>query len=589
MRLTELLHDKSLLWRALILVAACFLVYSPAIEAGFIWDDDRYVTENPLLRAPDGLWRIWFTTDSPSQYFPLTYTSFYFEYACCGLDATVYHVTNILLHGFNAVLVWLLLRRLSSPGAWLAAAIFAVHPVQVESVAWVTERKNLLMALFSLLSLLAWCDFVERTTERRPAGWTYAFSLLFFAFALAGKSTACTLPAALVLTLWLRNVRVDARRWLQIAPFVALGLASGLLAIWWEHDHQGTGATDLGMDRLDSLLVASRGVWFYLGKIAWPVNLAFSYPKWSLDPGQVWQWTWLVACVVAATTMYFARRKLGKGPIAALVFFVATLSPMLGFVPLYTFLYTYVADHYQYFACLGPIALVAALVQRTSRLDPRGRVPVVLGAAILLSLGVSTFRQSRAYESAETLWLDTLAKNQDSWMACNNLGATYSQGGRYEDAIRAYERALDLMPASERGSGSDGGLENVLHGTELSESVARNRGFAPAHYNLGVAYGKMGRFEDAVRSYEAAIRVNPRNAAAYSNLGSTLAKLGRYEEARAAARNALALEPELIEASFNLGAASALLGDGQAAMEQYEHLKSVAPGTAQRLLELLRR
>src|SRR5256714_9485794 len=223
---------------ALVLVVTTILAYQPAWHGGFIWDDDAYITNNELLTAPDGLRRIWFSLDSPSQYFPLVYTMFRFEHAWWGLSPTGYHVVNILLHIANALLLWRLLVRLHVPGAWLAGAIFAFHPVQVESVASITERKNVLMGFFFLLTLLAWLAFVDERTKRP---WTfYVLALILYILALSAKTTACTLPAALFLILWLQKKPISWKRIFQIVPFVVLGLAMGSLAIWWERSHQGT-------------------------------------------------------------------------------------------------------------------------------------------------------------------------------------------------------------------------------------------------------------------------------------------------------------------------------------------------------------
>ncbi len=249
----------------LLLIAATVLVYQQAWHAGFIWDDDVYVTENKLLTAPDGLKRIWFSLESPSQYFPLVYTSFRLEHALWGLHPAGYHWVNILLHAANALLVWRLLVVLRVRGAWLAAAIFALHPVHVESVAWITERKNVLMGLFFLLALLAWVKFVEASSRQR---WKfYGLALVFYALALFSKTTACTLPAALLLILWLKGTRIDWRRLAQVVPFVVLGIGMGLVTVWWERYHQGTQGELFQIGLPERILVACRALWFYAGKL----------------------------------------------------------------------------------------------------------------------------------------------------------------------------------------------------------------------------------------------------------------------------------------------------------------------------------
>src|SRR5881296_231737 len=206
----------------LLLAVVTIFAYRPAWNGGLLWDDDVYITNNELLTAPDGLRRIWFSLDSPSQYFPLVYSTFRIEYALWGLNPTGYHWVNLLLHVANAMLVWRLLACLKVPGAWLAGAIFALHPVQVESVAWITERKNVLMGFFFLLTLLAWVAFVDQRTKQP---WRfYALALVLYVLALSAKSTACTLPAALLLILWLQKRPITKQRLIKIVPFVILGI-----------------------------------------------------------------------------------------------------------------------------------------------------------------------------------------------------------------------------------------------------------------------------------------------------------------------------------------------------------------------------
>ncbi len=246
---------------ALFLGLATVMTYRLVWHGGFIWDDDRYVTHNHLLTAPDGLRRIWFSLDAPSQYFPLAYTVLRIERSLWDLQPAGYHWVNIFLHLGNALLVWRILLRLKVPGAWLAAGIFALHPVQVESVAWISELKNVVMGFFFLLTLLAWIEYVDETGERRP--FFYAAALVFYLLALFAKSTACTLPAALLLILWLKKKPIGRRAFFEIVPFVGLALGIGLVAVWWEKYHQGTRML-VSLAPVDRLLIASRAVWFYL-------------------------------------------------------------------------------------------------------------------------------------------------------------------------------------------------------------------------------------------------------------------------------------------------------------------------------------
>ena len=308
----------------LMLAVVTILAYQPAWNGGFIWDDDVYVTNNELLTAPDGLRRIWFSLDAPSQYFPLVYTTFRIEHALWGLNPSGYHWVNLLFHIANALLVWRLLVCLKVPGAKMAGAIFALHPVQVESVAWITERKNVLMGFFFLLTLLAWIAFVDERTKRP---WRfYVLALVLYVLALSAKTTACTLPAALLLILWLGKKPINWRRLLEIAPFFLLGLGMGLIAVWWERYHQGMRAAVFVLGPIERILLASRAVWFYLGKLIWPSNLTFIYPQWNIAPGHALDYVWLLAGAGLCALIYFAKRYVGRGVEVAAAFFLATLA-----------------------------------------------------------------------------------------------------------------------------------------------------------------------------------------------------------------------------------------------------------------------
>ncbi len=551
------LPSGNLLW-GLLLAAATVLVYQQAWHAGYIWDDDAYVTENKLLTAPDGLRRIWFSLESPSQYFPLVYTSFRLEYALWGLHPEGYHWVNILLHVANALLIWRLLAALRVPGAWLAAAIFALHPVQVESVAWITERKNVLMGFFFLLALLAWVKFVEASSRQR---WKfYGLAFVFYALALFSKTTACTLPAALLLILWLKEKRINWSRLVQIAPFVALGIGMGLVTLWWERYHQGTQGELFAIGLPERFLVASRALWFYAGKLLWPGNLVFSYPRWTISAGKPLEYVWLLATVSLAALIYFARRHLGRGPEIAALFFGATLSPVLGFIMLYTFRYSFVADHYQYLASIGPLALAAAGI--TGAFDLLGKRKRFLQGAfygtLLVSLGLLSWRQCAMYSDSDTLWWTTISKNPDSWMAHNNIAISLAHKGRVQEAIDHYDKALELNPGY--GEAHYNLANSLLLLGRVEEAVAHyekaleiNPNNARAHYNLAAVLVRSGRMDAALDHYNKVLEIDPNHAAAHNNLGAAFVRLGREDEAVAHFLKALELRPNSAETHYNLG------------------------------------
>ena len=576
---------------ALALVLATALAYHPVWHAGFIWDDDAYVTHNPLLTAPDGLRRIWFSLDSPSQYFPLTYTTFYLERVFWGLNPAGCHGINLLLHSANALLAWRLLARLRLAGAWLAAALFALHPVQVESVAWITERKNVLMVFFFLLALLAWAKFIDETTKRT---WRfYSLALSFYALALSAKTTACTLPAALLLILWLKKMPIGWRRLAQVAPFVVLGVGMGLVTVWWERYRQGTLGSPFSVGPVERVLISSRALWFYAGKLLWPADLTFSYPRWTISASDPSAYGWLLATAALVVLIWRAQRWLGRGVAVAMVFFAVTLSPVLGFIMLYTFRYSFVADHYQYLACLGPLALAAAGIERVWGWAVRRDLILkpMFCAVLLAILGALTWVQCGQYADVETLWRTTLAKNPGSWMAHNNLGNVLRDQGRVVEAIEHYQKALDLQPDYAMAHNNLGNA--LLDQGKVVEAVAHFRkaldiqpAYAEAHNNLGNALFRQGHQDEAIAQYREALEIAPENAAALSNLGSALAMKGAGQDAIAQYRKALKIRPHDATINNNLGRSLLLNGELDEAMLCFEKSATLSPDPLARWSDL---
>jgi protein O-mannosyl-transferase len=570
---------------AVLLVSAVVVAYHPAWNAGFIWDDDIYVTGNRLLSEPGGLWRLWFSLNAPSQYFPLTYTVFWLERALWGFNPAGYHWVNILLHAVNAVLVWRLLRRLALPGAWLAAALFALHPVQVESVAWVTELKNILSLLFCLLAMFAWVEFVEERS--RPSWRWFVLALATYALALLSKSTACTLPATLLLVLWLKRTPLNRVSVVQVLPFLALGLGMGVLAMWWERYHQGTHGQIFALGPVERLLVASRAIWFYAGKLAWPTNLAFSYPRWTINATDPLAYAWLAACVGFAGILGFYRRAVGRGVVTAVLFFAASLSPMLGFIMLYTFRYAFVADHYQYVASIGPAALTAAGLSRWlgTVSGPQRFVGPVLCATLLCTLAVLTWRQSATYTNLETLWRATLSVNPGSPLAHNNLGNTLIEDGKADEAITHFQIALknraDLAETHNNLGNAllrKGELDAAL--AQFQQALELAPGLAGTHNNLGALLLEKDQLDEGIAHYRRAVQIDPSFEEAHKNLGLVLLQHGRAEEAAVELDRALELRPELATAHNGLGLIQLQRGQVEAALAHFQRAAELRPDLA---------
>ncbi len=563
-------RPRRVLLLAAILVAAVFFAYKPAWNAGFIWDDDIYVTHNRLLTAPDGLKRIWMTTDSPSQYFPLVYTALRVERSAWGLNSTGYHLVNIGLHAANALLLWMLLRRLRVPGAWLAAALFALHPVQVESVAWVTELKNVLSFFFCLLAGLAWSEFLEDGANL----WLFYFAALAFeALALFAKTTACTWPVGLLVIVAIKGQPVNSRRIRQIVPFFVLGLAMGLVSVWWERHHQFATGDIFKVGIAGRFLIASHAIWFYLGKLIWPSHLAFSYERWHIDPRQLAQYLWLLAALGAASALWFAHRAVKL----AAVYYVLMLGPLLGFIMNYSFRYSFVADHYQYMACAGPLILLAAAIDRAGSLfgeTKRNALCVIL----LTTLGVLTWRQCLQYKDSEALWRATLRSTPSSTIARNDLAAALLDQHRDAEAAELSRQTLK-MDAGNAVAENNLGLALLEEGhadeaaPHLQHAVALSPNLPSPYYNLGRICLQQHRYDAAITNFQTAIRLQPDYPEAFCNLGFALLQTGQIAPAIANYETSVALDPNYSLAHNDLG--SIRLRQGQT-NEALAHFKIAA-------------
>ncbi len=575
---------------ALVLAVLTFVAYQPVWHAGFIWDDDHYVTENRALRSLDGLQGIWSKPGTTVQYYPLVFTSFWVEHQFWRLQPLGYHLVNVLLHALNAILLWRVLRRLQIPGAWWAAAIFALHPVTVESVAWITERKNVLSCLFYLLAVLAYLRFRPLTGTRATGAMDWRFYPLVVGFslcALLSKTVTCSLPAVLLLVVWWKTGRVGKRDALALAPLFILGAALAWMTMGMEK-RAGAVGEEWALSSVQRCLVAGRALWFYAGKLVWPRQLTFIYPHWDIDAGVWWQYAFPVAAVAVLVALWRLRSRVGRGPLVAVLCFGGTLVPALGFFDVYPFRYSYVADHFQYMACIGLIALaVGAGATISQRGGPRGRaVGSLVGAVVLLALGVGTWQQAHVYQNLETLWGDTLAKNPGSWMAHTNLSILLCQEGRTEEAIWHCEQALRIRPNYANGH-NNLGMALVQAGRpeeairQYEQALKINPEFAMAENNLGACLIRLGRVQEAIRQFEQALRITPDDAEAQNNLGNALLQDGKLQDAIWHYEQALRLKPDFTVAQNNLGMAFAREGRMQEAMEHWEQALRIKPNFAE--------
>lgn len=556
------------------LLAAVVVTYLPALRAGFIWNDADYVTAPPL-QGGDGLVRIWTEPGATEQYYPLLHSAFWLEHQLWGDRAVGYHLANVLQHVLAAYLLSRVLRQLRVPGAWLTAYVFALHPVAVESVAWISEQKNTLSTALGLAAAWLYLRFAAAGGRGR-----YLLGTAVFLAALLSKSTAAVIPAALLVALWWREGRLRWADALPLLPWIAAGGAFGLFTAWVERRYIGADGPEFALDAVRRLLLAGRIPWFYLGKLVWPGDLIFIYPRWDVDPASLGQWLY-VAATVGVLAACFRWRARSRAPLAVALLFGGMLFPVLGFLNVYAFIYSFVADHWQYLPMTAPLALGAALLTRTlARLPAPGRVASVV--LLLGTLATLSWRQCGQYRNLETFYRELIAANPACWMARHNLATLLRETGRRDEARRQLEQALAARPELPRTLHSlaifareDGQLARAL---ELDQrAVALDPRSSKVHDHLGVVLRELRRPAEAWSHHERALELDPQAADAWTHAGMTLRDLERLPEALRHFEQAVALAPAMVPARLNLALTLSQLGRYGEAMRHYEEARRLDP------------
>ncbi|HEY1602989.1 MAG TPA: tetratricopeptide repeat protein [Pirellulales bacterium] len=616
-----------------LLILLALVTYAPIVRAAFIWDDESYVTENQTLRTTQGLSRIWFDTSAVKQYYPLVHSSFWLEYHLWGLHPLGYHMVNVLLHATSAILFWRLLVRLGVPGAFLAAAIFAVHPVEVESVAWVTERKNVLSLMLALVSLHCYLRFapasdVAQPESRRTSDRTrwYAAAFVLFFGALLSKTVVVSLPAVLLVMYWWKRGRIAWPDLPPLVPFFAVGIGMGLLTVWLEKNNVGAAGKEWDFSFFQRLLIAGRALWFYAAKLAWPNALAFFYPRWDVDGHAWWQYLFPLAAVVTLLGLWAVRQRIGRGALAAALIFAGVLVPALGFFNVYPFRYSFVADHFQYHASLALIALgAAAATVAVRKVQPGARAAAPYAAGLLVvALSAMAFCQTLVYRDVESLYHDTIAKNPHGWTAYSNLGVYVEMQGRHDEALELLQKAYELRPSDpvmitnyghiRRKLGEQNGfgpgeldeLKQIFEEAlalqpdyvaarrglafvllfqerypdarkEFQESLTGNTSDADSYVGIGYSFFAEGDNNQAERCFHEAIRLNPFCPDAYRRLGLLRVKQGHILEAIALLRQCLTILPIYTDVNFDLGTLLADQKDYPNAAEEFRRVVARRP------------
>ena len=561
--------------------------YYPAVLGSFVWDD-RAFTEAAPVREPSGLWQIWF---SPSEiqgeghYWPLTYTTFWLDHRLWGFAPAGFHVVNVLLHVANVVLLWRLLLRLAVPGAWMIAALFAVHPVHVEAVAWVIGRKDLLATLLYLSAARAWLRFLEEPHPSRQYT-CYGLSLALFAAGLLCKSIGITLPVALLICRWWRQCRVSWIDLRRVAPFFAVGL--GFAAADLSYYREDIATWIAHYSPVERVLLATHALWFYLGKLLWPTGLAVIYPHWEVNVADPLAWGYVAAAVAVVAALWFLRHRIGRGPLAGVLFFAVTLSPVLGFVNYGYMQFSFVADRYQYLAGIGPLAVIigAAAWGLTKLSETAGKGALCLALAVLALLGTLTWRQASIYRDEITFFNHVISHNPTARNAHLNLGKALFESGRREEGLAAIRTELKLRPDFFKAHYSAGLMFMHLGRLDESEKHLRralelNPNNRDVQYSAGLTLSMLERPGEAEHHYRRALQIDPHHFLAHAGLGGALLHLGRLDESERHLRRALELNPRYPAAILNLAALQLRQKGYEEALALYRSAVEIASDNAE--------
>jgi tetratricopeptide (TPR) repeat protein len=576
------------IFQVLTIAAAVLWIYQPALRGDWLWDDDVAITANSITQSPTGLWSIWFEPGRELDYYPVVASVQWIQWHLWGMDTLGYHVTNVFLHFVGALLVWRLLSKFKLRFAWLGGLIFAIHPVQVESVAWIAELKNTLSLPPILLAMCVWIDFDERGKPK-----DYWLALGLFLVAMLCKLSVILFPLVILLYAWWRRGRIGWKDLKLSAPFFGVSLVLALITIGsgiWEQrfNHTDPSAIPVGglLARLDA---AGLSLSFYFSKSFLPVNLLPIYPKWTVDPSSPIQFLpWLVLGGVM-WWLWTKRHGWGRHVLLGLGFFLINLAPCPGFIPDPTndMAFAWVVDHFLYLPIIGLIGLtVAALGQIGNQLPaPFRACSIGLLAVIMTLLTLESHRHAKIFVNAETLWGYTLRHNPEAWLAHNNLGDVLLEKDRLPEAMEQFEEALRVNPDYAEAHSN---LGNALLQTgqlpeameQFEEALRIKPDYADAHYNLGNTLLKTGRLPDAMEQFGLALQIKPDYAEAHNNLGFALFQTGRVPEAMEHYEQALRIDSHNASAHYNLGLALLQTGQLPEAREQFEQALEIKPDDA---------
>ncbi len=551
-------------WRSVLAGAAlCGLIvatFFPATQGGFVWDDAAFTTVEPV-QSLSGIWKIWFQSGTlihEGHYWPILYTTFWLEHKLWGFDPLYFHSFNLVLHAVATLLLWQLLVRMEVLGAWLAAAVFAVHPLHVESVAWVIGRKDMLATIFYLLAVLNYMRFVQYGQRRN-----YIWTMGMFVASLLSKYIAVTMPATLLLWHWWKKGRVTIADVLRVSPLLLVGLFI-TIADWAIYSSKEI--IYFGYTFIERCLLAAQSLCFYVSQLVWPTKLAVVYPRWEISTENLLGWVFLATVVIVPTLLWVARRRIGRGFLAGLLFFAITVSPTLGFLDYGYMQFSFVADRYQYLAGAGvTTALVAAVVWvwraglgRLAGLWVRAAqlVALLVPAALLGVLGSISWKQAGIYENQGVFFSYIISQNPMARGAHHSLGFWHQQNGRYQEALDNFHIAIKKRPNNDKILNKMGMVNEMLGDISSAEeyyrrALQKNPRAKHSLGNLGLLRTRQGYHQEAYDLFMEVLKIDPSFVSAYNGLGLALFGMNRLEEAQQYFDQALSIDPNLVDARIN--------------------------------------
>jgi len=570
---------------AFLLLVLLAIAYQPVWNAGFVWDDPEQLVNNEAVKRPDGLKLIWTMVGLSPQYYPLTFSAFWLQHKMWGMNPRGYHVVNVLLMWVVSVLLWRLFRRLGSPVAWWGACLFALHPVNVMSVAWVTELKNVLSGTFILLSIGAYLPALE---NRGRISWR-RISIVFGLYALAmfAKTASSFIPVTILLLHAWKGVRVSFRTGALIAGMVFVAISLSVVTIKWEAITKLAVSTDFDLTAAQRWVIFGQSFWFYLYKVLWPVDLCFFYERWAVAASpSIWQQMIPLSVLGLWVALWLKRKAWGGGAWAVMTHYALTTAAVILFHVLYMTRYTWVTDHWQFFGLLGLIpALTTLMHQRLRQYSSSNRIWNVSASMVVALYIIGARAECAKYRDEETLYQHVLMCNPNSWLVYNNLGHIYDVRGNKQLAIDCYLKSLELRPDNVEAVNNLGGaLADIGKPAEAEQYFRMTLKLQPTlpgvRNNLGRVLAIQNKLTEAREVYLDALKINSRDVVSLEGLGIVLARMSLSREAAAVFERMLQASPGNPTALAYLGQIHVDLDEHKKAMayfEKYFHGASIQP------------